>query len=576
MLAHRRRMVAVALHEEAVTVAEDEATIPKSRSRRASAPLVTGERYELGATIGRGGMGEILAAYDSQIGRDVAIKRMTAAKPTLAQLARFLREARIQGRLEHPAIPPVHEVAVDGQGRPFFVMKKLVGVTLAEVLRDPAKHASFTRRELLRAFVEVCRAIELAHAHHIVHRDIKPSNVLLGDHEVYVLDWGIARELGTPEPPDGVLGTRGYMAPEQRSADPNVDARADIYSLGCVLHEILSGQQLNPTRPPTAPPRDDMPPELAVAVSRATSPSRDDRMTSARELADTVQRYLDGDRDVTYRNELARAHLEAAQAALLADTDEETRRRTAMREAGRALALDPTLTGAAELVGRLMLTPPRETPKEVVAEVAAIDEATDRRQLRMVASVSTFYLASIPLLWFLGIHDVPYLAAFAAVSLLNTGGQIGAFYSERFRRLGWPLALLTGVALTALVARMWTPFLLAPSIVVVSLMSFAMSSMARRRFVIVTCATLSILTVIAVYAAEAIGWLSPTTIITADSIILRSPLDGAESFPCIPGLIFFFISIVISAASVSHAVSREQHRAREQLQVQSWHLRQLL
>jgi eukaryotic-like serine/threonine-protein kinase len=576
MLAHRRRMVAVALHEEAVTVADDEATLPKSRSRRASAPLVTGERYELGATIGRGGMGEIVAAYDAQIGRDVAIKRMTAAKPTLAQLARFLREARIQGRLEHPAIPPVHEVAVDGQGRPFFVMKKLVGVTLAEVLRDPAKHASFTRRELLRAFVEVCRAIELAHAHHIVHRDIKPSNVLLGDHEVYVLDWGIARELGTPEPPDGVLGTRGYMAPEQRSADPNVDARADIYSLGCVLHEILTGQQLNPTRPPTAPPRDDVPPELAVAVSRATSPSRDDRMTSAREVADTVQRYLDGDRDVTYRNELARAHLEAAQAALLADTDEETRRRTAMREAGRALALDPTLTGAAELVGRLMLTPPRETPKAVVAEVAAIDEATDRRHLRMVASVSTFYLAVIPLLWFLGIHDVPYLAAFAAVSLLNTGGQIGAFYSERFRRLGWPLALFTGVALTALVARMWTPFLLAPSIVVVSLMSFAMSSMARRRFVIVTCATLSILTVIAVYAAEAIGWLSPTTIMTADAIILRSPLEGAESFPCVPGLIFFFVSIVISAASVSHAVSREQHRAREQLQVQSWHLRQLL
>jgi serine/threonine-protein kinase len=567
-------MVAVALPEDAATVAEDEATLPKSK-RRASAPLVTGERYELGATIGRGGMGEILAAYDAQIGRDVAIKRMHAAKPTLAQLARFLREARIQGRLEHPAIPPVHEVAVDGEGRPFFVMKKLVGVTLAEVLREPGKHAH-TRRELLHAFVEVCRAIELAHAHHIVHRDIKPSNVLLGDHEVYVLDWGIARELGTSEPPDGVLGTRGYMAPEQRSADPTVDARADIYSLGCVLHEILTGRQLHPTRPPTSPPRDDVPPELALAVRRATSPARDDRMTSARDLADTVQRYLDGDRDLEYRHELARTHLEAAQAALAADIDDETRRRTAMREAGRALALDPTLAGAAELVGRLMLTPPTKTPKEVVAEVAALDRETDRRQLRMIASVSGLYLFTIPLLWLFGIRDIPYLTAFGVVSVLNTGGQIGALYSDRWRRFGWPLALLTGVGMTALVARMWSPFLLAPMVVVVSMMSFAMSSIARRRYVIVSCAVASILTVLGVYAAEVIGWLSPTMWTDGATLMVRSPLEGADSFPGVPALIVFFVSLVASAASIARAMAREQHRTREQMQVQSWHLRQLL
>jgi serine/threonine-protein kinase len=569
-------MVAVALPEDAVTVPDDEATIPKSKSRRASAPLVTGERYELRATIGRGGMGEIVSAYDTQIGRDVAIKRMHAAKPTLAQLARFLREARIQGRLEHPAIPPVHEVAVDGQGRPFFVMKKLAGVTLAEVLRDPAKHARYTRRDLLRAFVEVCRAIELAHAHNIVHRDIKPSNVLLGDHEVYVLDWGIARELDTPEPPDGVLGTRGYMAPEQRTADPTLDARADIYSLGCVLHEILTGHALNPSRAPTTPPRDDVPPELALAVQRATSPARDDRMGSARELADSVQHYLDGDRDVAYRNELARSHLEAAQAALTADADDETRRRTAMREAGRALALDPTLAGAAELVGRLMLTPPATTPKEVVAEVAAIDRENDRRQLRIIAMISTLYLGTIPLLWVLGIRDIPYLTAFAAVMLLNTGGQIGALVSERWRRFGWPLALITGIAMTALIARMWSPFMLAPMCVVVSMMSFAMSSIARRKKVIVSCAVASVLTVLAVYGAELVGWLSPTMWTDGATFVVRSPLEGADSFPCVPALVVFFISLIASAASIAHAVSREQHRTREQMQVQSWHLRQLL
>src|SRR5439155_13449504 len=134
------------------------------------------------------------------------IKRMQTYEPTHEQYSRFLSEARIQGRLEHPAIPPVHELAADRDGRPYFVMKMLAGVTLAEVLKHPSP--PFTQHHLLRAFVEICRAIELAHESGIVHRDLKPTNVLLGDHgEVYVLDWGIARELDVPESCDGpILG----------------------------------------------------------------------------------------------------------------------------------------------------------------------------------------------------------------------------------------------------------------------------------------------------------------------------------------------------------------------------------
>ncbi len=128
----------------------------------------------------------------------------------------------------------------------------------------------------------------------------------------------------------------------------------------------------------------------------------------------------------------------------------------------------------------------------------------------------------------------------------------------------------------ALVARMWTPFLLAPSLVVVSMMSFAMSSLARRRLVIVSCALASILTVLAVYALEAYGVLSQTMWFTDRLIVLRSPLDNSESFPAVPGLIFFFVTLVASAASISHTVACQQHRTRRQLQLQSWHLRQLL
>jgi len=125
--------------------------------------LIVG-RYRVEATIGLGGMGEIVSARDEQIGRSVAIKRLRIAQPSPDATARFLREAQIQGRLEHPAVVPVHEMCRDLHGEPFFVMKQLTGVTLADVLADraPANQA-FTRLRLLRAFAEVCLAVEFAH-----------------------------------------------------------------------------------------------------------------------------------------------------------------------------------------------------------------------------------------------------------------------------------------------------------------------------------------------------------------------------------------------------------------------------
>src|SRR5689334_10767441 len=131
-------MFAIVLGTEPTIDGTEEATIEdRPRHRRASAPLITGERYQIGGIIGRGGMGEVCSAFDAQIGRDVAIKRLHSERPTRLELARFLREARIQGRLQHPAIPPVHELAADEDGRPYFVMKKLTGVTLADVLQEP-------------------------------------------------------------------------------------------------------------------------------------------------------------------------------------------------------------------------------------------------------------------------------------------------------------------------------------------------------------------------------------------------------------------------------------------------------
>src|ERR1041385_7341706 len=219
--------------------------------------------YQLGDMIGKGGLGAVIAAQDRRIGREVAFKRMRNANAGNDALARFLREARIQARLDHPAIVPVYELGKDDQGRPFFTMKRLSGKTLTAHLAD--KDAS--RQRLLRAFADVCLAIELAHSRGVIHRDLKPSNIMLGDFgEVYVLDWGVARVVaGRRRRPTGgiaaddidsiegdqtmtgdMLGTPGYMAPEQMRGELDLGPKADVYALGAMLFEILTGEPLHP------------------------------------------------------------------------------------------------------------------------------------------------------------------------------------------------------------------------------------------------------------------------------------------------------------------------------------------
>src|SRR3954468_21100192 len=272
--------------------------------------------YAVGEVIGRGGMGEVLLAHDEVIGREIAIKRMRRADPDPEAEIRFLREAKLQARLQHPAIVPVHELGRDPDGRPYFTMKRLAGVTLHQLLGGP-------HQRLLRAFADVCLAIEFAHEHGVIHRDIKPTNIMLGDFgEVYVLDWGVARVLdedgsGHPSVRDivtmegetqtgAVMGTPGYMAPEQ-ALGYGMSPAIDVYALGCVLFEILTGQPLHPrgasgaasaiAHPTTAPsqrcPELEIPPELDAACAAALAEDPVRRQT-ARALAEQVQHYLDG------------------------------------------------------------------------------------------------------------------------------------------------------------------------------------------------------------------------------------------------------------------------------------------
>jgi serine/threonine-protein kinase len=574
-----------------------------SRPRGQGAPsaLLVG-RYRVARRIGKGGMGEVMAARDEQVGRDVAIKRMRAAAPSERAIQRFLREASIQGRLEHPAIVPVHEIGRDADGSPFFVMKKLTGTTLGKVITDPEQRASFPLQRVLRAFAEVCLAIELAHVRGIVHRDLKPENILLGDFgEVYILDWGVAKLIGED---DGefadigsgsgehataagtAIGTPGYMAPEQVCAMPDIDGRTDIYALGCVLFEILAGEPLHPrgpegmqsaltggdARPSRRAPGHDIAPELDALCAAATATDREARLQSARELGDRVQRYLDGDRDLALRRGLAHAHLARGQAAF-AEGDGDELRRTAMREAAAALALDPALDGAAELVGRLMLDPPRTTPREVDEAIAADEVRTVKANARAGLWALIACLAFTPLLWWIAPHASGYVAAFTAVLLLSGVIYLAAYHGAAPKP---GLVIVGNTVMIALVGRMFSPILIAPGIAAV----LALAMVITPRLSILGSApavgALYIGSALAPLVLERVGVLDRTVLIDRAGILLRAPAVAGDEGPALLVAALYMVGLLIFTCWMAHAMRDRARAAHHRLHLQAWQLGQLV
>ncbi|HET9621228.1 MAG TPA: serine/threonine-protein kinase [Kofleriaceae bacterium] len=597
--------------EEGTEVAEPgpgevgEDTESSSAERRAGRPVVAG-RYRIGRRIGKGGMGEVMAARDEQVGRDVAIKRMRAAAPSERAVRRFLREASIQGRLEHPAIVPVHEIGRDSDGLPFFVMKKLTGITLGRVIADPALRERFPLSRVLGAFAEVCLAIELAHVRGIVHRDLKPDNILLGDFgEVYILDWGVAKLIGED---DGefadvsssgsgehatavgtTIGTAGYMSPEQACGMPDIDGRTDIYALGCVLFEILAGEPLHPrgvagmqsalagpdARPSQRAPDRGVPPELDALCVAATTIDRKHRIQSARDLGAGVRRFLDGDRDLARRRALAHDHFARAQAAFttaIGDGGDESRR-TAMREAAAALALDPALDGAAGLVGRLMLEPPRKTPPEVETAILDDEVRTVRANARAGLWALVACLGFMPLLWWISPPDHTYVFAFGGALVVSGLIYLFAYHAGVVR----PGVVIVGnVLMLAMLARMFTPIFVAPGVAAVLSLALVVTPQLSILGSPVVVSGLYVAATVVPLALERLDVLDRTVSIDAAGILLRAPSVGGNEGAALAVCVLYMAGLIIGTCWMAHAMRTRTRDAHRHLHLQAWQLRQLV
>ncbi|MDQ3339693.1 MAG: protein kinase [Myxococcota bacterium] len=285
------------------------------------------DRYEQVAEHARGGLGRVVRAVDKRLGRTVAVKELLRrGEHGDSNEERFLREALITARLEHPGIVPVHEAGRWPNGDPYYVMKLVEGRTLKELISSRSQLRD--RLSLLPHVIAIADAVGYAHSEGVIHRDLKPSNVIVGEFgETIVVDWGLAhdRKRDVPEPPGHdvvslmsasgshstisgkVVGTPAYMAPEQARGE-TVDERADVYAIGAVLYELLAGRpphhdetpQLTLDRVLAGPPRPvaaavaHVPVELATIVSKAMSRLPDERYPNASALAEDLRRFQTG------------------------------------------------------------------------------------------------------------------------------------------------------------------------------------------------------------------------------------------------------------------------------------------
>lgn len=281
-----------------------------AREHRERLQRALGTAYELRELVGQGGFGTVYAGWDVELERDVAIKALRFDLfPTPELIKRFKREARAVAKLRHPNIVPVYTVG-EGEGLAYFIMPLIEGTSLRDVLE---REETLPIDETCRILVEAANALEAAHQVGIVHRDIKPENILLEGEgrRVLLMDFGIAKAATAGETgitgTGMIVGTPQYMSPEQATGERDIDGRSDIYSLGVVGYQLLSGQlpfdatsiqQLIYQHVATEPTdirtvRSDIPPALGTAIMRCLAKSPDDRWANPAQFIEALEPRVD-------------------------------------------------------------------------------------------------------------------------------------------------------------------------------------------------------------------------------------------------------------------------------------------
>lgn len=325
-------------YEKKTRYSKQEQLSEKEKKELKEDEIVFSDHFTLRGVLGEGGIGCVFLCYDKNIEREVAIKEIMTGDSgdgKTRSLARFVREAKITGQLEHPGIVPVYELNVKEDGTLYYVMKHVKGKTLFKAINecsaDKPEEAFRRRLQLFGNLIDVCEAMGYAHSKGVIHRDLKPSNIILGEFgETIILDWGTAKKItdeGLSEdsklkhlPQEDtldadltrsgeLLGTPSYMAPEQ--IDPKfgeVGSASDVYALGITLFIMLTGEKpyqgpareimdhtINDDHSPS--PRSHgsyIPPELAAICEKAMSKNKEERFQDASELVAELKAYRDG------------------------------------------------------------------------------------------------------------------------------------------------------------------------------------------------------------------------------------------------------------------------------------------
>jgi len=577
----------------------------------------TGPRYERQSLLGEGGMGQVWLMRDVRVGRRVAMKmiRIDTGGTDAGGKARFLREARVQGQLEHPAVVPVYDLGTTPDGDFFFTMKRVRGSTLSEVIHglghgDAKLIERYSERRLLTAFSQVCLAVEFAHARGVLHRDLKPDNLMLGDHgEVYVLDWGVARVLRDDLDSDdemgmsssdalkaavaagdntGLVGTPGYIAPEKLRGKA-IGPTADVYALGAILFELLTLRSLIgdgnvlarlertisgvDAGAIIAGLERKVSPELTALCVRATALDPVDRIQTARALHEAIEAYLDGERDQQMRRELAEHHLDLAREAMAQSSEDLEAHKRALRETGRALAIVPDHPEARKLILELFASTPKVAPPEVEAAI----EAERTHQARLSAKTGAAGMASmllfIPILMLFGIRSWLGIGLFAAMAVGAVAvSAVAAQQKARSSALLYLVVFFNNLVF-GMCAGLYGPLVLVPAMVITNTITFVLHLDGwARRFAIAS----GVLAVALPLLLTACGILPSSYVPSGDGILMR-PLWLA--FPPNATLAFITVGTLIAIVNGARSVSQVREaltQAERRTQMQRWQLSQLL